>query len=111
MTKGFGGMPGNLNKLMQQAQKMQEELQKAQAQAAEIKVEASVGGGMVKAVARGDNQLVSVTIEKEVVNPNDVEMLQDLIVAVVNEAMKKAGDEVQSRINKIAGGLSLGGLK
>jgi nucleoid-associated protein EbfC len=111
MNKGFGGMPGNLNKLMKQAQKMQEEIQKAQAQAADIKAEATVGGGMVKAVATGDNQLSAIMIEKEVVNPNDVEMLQDLIRAAVNEALKKVGDEVQSRISRIAGGLSMPGIK
>lgn len=111
MVKGFGGMPGNIQQLMKQAQKMQEDLQKAQAGAKAITIEASSGGGMVKVVANGDNQLVSVKIEKEVVNPEDVEMLQDLILAASNEALRKVNESIQSEISKITGGVSIPGLR
>lgn len=110
MAKGFGGLPGNMKDLMKQAQRMQEQLQKAQADAKNIVVEATSGGGMVKAVANGDNQLVSLEIHKDVVDPNDVDMLQDLVLAACNEALKKVQDDVQNEIAKITGGMNLPGM-
>ena len=110
MAQGFGGMPGNMKDLMKQAQKMKQDLEKAQAEAKSITAESSSGGGMVKAVANGENQIVSLTIDKEVVNPEDVDMLQDLILAARNEALRNVQDSVQDEISKITGGLSIPGM-
>lgn len=110
MAKGFGGMPGNIQQMMKQAQKMQSDLQQAQERAKELTAEATSGGGMVTAVANGENQIVSLVIEKDVVDPADVEMLQDLVLAACNEALKKAGSKVQSEIAKITGGIGLPGM-
>lgn len=110
MSKGFGGIPGNLQGLMKQAQKMQEQLQKAQEEAASIVCEGSSGGGMVKVSANGENRLVAVEIEKEVVDPGDVEMLEDLILTACNEALKKAGDAAKEKLQQATGGLNFPGL-
>ena len=108
--KGFGGVPGNMQALIKQAQKMQEELKKAQDQAESTVAEGSSGGGMVKVTANGKNQITAVMIEKEVVNPEDIEMLQDLIVAAVNEALVKVQEEVKSELAKVTGGMNIPGL-
>ncbi len=111
MGKGFGGgMPGNMKALMQQAQKMQQDLMKAQEESENFTEEGSAGGGMVKAVANGKNQIVSLEIEKEVVDPEDVEMLQDLIVAASNEALRKVGEKVKEEMAKMTGGMQIPGL-
>ena len=110
MAKGFKGMPGNMQGLMKQAQQMQEQLQVAQDKAAEITDEGSAGGGMVKAVMNGKNKLVSIAIEKDVVDPDDIEMLQDLILAAVNEASEKVQASVKSELEKVTGGLNVPGL-
>ncbi len=104
------GMPGNMQALMQQAKKMQDQLKQAQEQAKTIQADASAGGGMVKVVANGENQLVSITIDKQVIDPNDSEMLQDLILAACNEALTNAQDKVQDELKKITGGLNIPGL-
>lgn len=103
MSKGLSGM-------LKQAQKMQEQMLKLQEEAAKKTVEASSGGGMVTAVANGKQQLVSLKIEEDVVDPSDVEMLQDLILAAVNEAMKKSQELVTAEVGKLAGGLKIPGL-
>jgi len=103
MSKGLSGM-------LKQAQKMQEQMLKMQEEAAKKTVEASAGGGMVKAVVNGKQQLLSLEIEKDVVDPEDVEMLQDLIVAAVNEALKKSQDLVSGEMSKLAGGMKIPGL-
>ena len=103
MSKGIAGM-------MKQAQKMQEEMMKIQQEAAGKTVEATAGGGMVTAVVNGKQQLVSLKIEEDVVDPQDVEMLQDLIVAAVNEAMKKSQDLVSSEMGRLTGGMKIPGL-
>lgn len=110
MAKGFGGMPGNIQAIMKQAQKMQQQLQKTQEEAANLTADGSSGGGMVKVVANGKNQLVSIAIEKEVVNPSDVEMLQDLILAACNEALNKAQDKLKEEVAKVTGGMDIPGL-
>lgn len=110
MSKGFPGMPGNIQEIMKQAQKMQEKLLKAQEESGSIISDATSGGGMVRAVANGKNQLVELKIEKEVVNPDDIEMLQDLIVAAVNEALQKVQDTVKETMSKLTGGLNIPGL-
>ena len=105
---GFpGGGMGNMGAMMKQAQKMQVELARAQEEIKDMTFEASAGGGMVKAVAQGDNSLVSLTIDPEAVDPEDVEMLQDMIVAAVNEAMRAADADAAETMQKLTGGLGL----
>lgn len=109
--RGMGGMGGgNMNNMIRQAQKMQEEMLKAQEELGEKTVEASVGGGVVTVVANGKKELVSVTIKPEAVDPDDVEMLQDLIVSAVNEAMRKADEMAASSMSRITGGMNIPGL-
>lgn len=108
--KGFGGMPGNMQALMKQAQKMQEDLKRVQEETEKLTVEATAGGGMVKAVVSGNNQVVSLQIEKEVVNPEDVEMLQDLILTAINSGLQKAQEQTKSELAKITGGIGIPGM-
>jgi hypothetical protein len=95
---------------LRQAEKLQMELKKAQDGLAERTVEASAGGGMVKVVANGKQEIVSVKINPEVVNKDDVEMLEDLILAAVNEARDKAQELAMTEISKVTGGMNLPGL-
>jgi nucleoid-associated protein EbfC len=101
--KGMGDM-------MKQAQKLQARMLKMQEELAEKTVESAVGGGMIKVVANGRQQVVSIRIEKEVVNPEDVDMLQDLVLAAVNDALAKSQEMVSSEMGKLTGGLKLPGL-
>ena len=103
MTKGLGNM-------MRQAQQLHSKMLQVQEEMAVKTAEASAGGGMVTAVANGRQEVVSIKIEKEVVNPEDVEMLQDLIVAAVNAAIKKSQEMVSEEMKKLTGGLSIPGL-
>ncbi len=106
---GFPGMGGaNMQQLMRQAQKMQEDMQKTQAELQTREFSASAGGGMVQATALGSKELSSIKIDPACVDPDDVEMLEDLIVAAVNEALRAAGDAVSSEMGKITGGLGGG---
>jgi len=97
----------DIQQMMKQAQQMQEKLQK---QMAELRVEASSGGGMVTVVINGAKQLQAITIDPEVVSKEDVEMLQDLIVAAVNDAQRKADEELARSLGPLAGGLKIPGL-
>lgn len=99
-----------LGDLMRQAQKMQEEMQHIQEEARKKTVEASAGGGMVTVVANGGGELVSIKIERDVVNPEDIEMLQDLILAAANEALRRAQQMVQEEMSKLTMGLQIPGL-
>jgi len=101
--KGMGDM-------MKQAQKLQAKMIKLQEELAEKTVETSAGGGMVKVVANGKQQIVSIQIEKEVVDPEDVEMLQDLVLAAVNDALAKSQEMVSGEMGKLTGGLKIPGL-
>ena len=101
-------MKPNMASLLKQAQKMQEQLVKAQEELDNIKVEGTSGGGMIKVIANGKQEIESVKIDPEVINKDDPEMLEDLIVAAVNQALEKAGEMAREHINSIAGGL-LGG--
>ncbi len=103
---GLGG--GNMGNLMKQAQKMQKDMEKMQEELQDRTVEASVGGGTVTVVVTGKKELKEIIIKPEVVDPDDVEMLQDLILAAVNEAIRKAEEMVSGEMGKITGGL--GGL-
>ncbi|MEW6570308.1 MAG: YbaB/EbfC family nucleoid-associated protein [Nitrospirota bacterium] len=99
-----------LGDLMREAQRLQTEMAKLQEEAKKKTVEATAGGGMVTVVASGAMEIVSIKIEKEVVNPEDVEMLQDLITAAANEALRRAQEMVNSEMSKLTGGLQLPGL-
>ncbi len=107
---GFPGMGGNMNSLMKQAQKFQQQMEDMQKDLGNKKFEASVGGGAVVAIANGKRQLVEVKIKPEVVDPDDVEMLEDLIMSACNQALKKAEDETSNEMGKLTGGLNMPGL-
>lgn len=100
----------DMRQLMKQAQKMQEQLTAAQEELASRTFEAGAGGGAVTATVSGNQELVSVAIDPSVVDPEDVEMLQDLVVAAVNQAMKTAAEAAGDQLGGLAGGLDLGGL-
>lgn len=103
--------PPNMQQLLKQAQQMQEQLMSAQAELAEQTFEGTSGGGAVKAMVKGSNELVSIEISADVVDPTDVEMLEDLVVAAVNAAMRTAAEATENRLGGLAGGLGgLGGL-
>jgi DNA-binding YbaB/EbfC family protein len=99
-----------MGQMMKQAQQLQTRMLKLQAELAERTVESAVGGGMIKVVANGRQQVVSIQIEKEVINPDDAEMLQDLILAAVNDALTKSQEMLSSEMGKLTGGLNLPGL-
>ncbi len=99
-----------LGDLMKQAQKIQQEMSRIQEEVKKKTVEASSGGGMVVATANGAMEIVSIRIEKDVVNPDDIEMLQDLIMAAVNEALRRAQQMVAEEMSKVTGGLNIQGL-
>lgn len=101
---------GNINKMMKQAQKMQKQMAKIQGELENKEVEATSGGGMVKVVCSGKQEIKSIEIDPEAVDPDDVEMLQDLVLAAVNEAIRKSQDMVQDEMGKITGGLNIPGL-
>jgi len=103
-------MKGGMGNMLKQAQKLQAKMVKLQEELAEKTAEGSAGGGMIKAVANGKQQLVSIHIEKEVVDPDDVEMLQDLVLAAVNDALTKSQEMVSGEMNKLTGGMSIPGL-
>ncbi|MCB0334192.1 MAG: YbaB/EbfC family nucleoid-associated protein [Bdellovibrionales bacterium] len=107
---GFGGMPGNMQQMMQQAQKMQENLMRVQEEAQTLTAEGSAGGGMVKVVATGGQQIESITIDAEVVNPDDIEMLQDLVCAAVNDGLSNVQTKVKEKMSEATGGLQIPGL-
>lgn len=100
----------DMNGMMKQAQKLQKKMMKTQEELAEKTVEATAGGGMVKVVATGGQTVQSIEIDKEVVDPEDVEMLQDLVLAAVNDALKKAQDMMSSEMSKLTGGMNLPGM-
>lgn len=106
---GYPGGMGNMGNMMKQAQKMQREMLKLQEEIEQRTVEASSGGGAVNVVVSGKKDVRSITIEPEVVDPDDIEMLQDLIMAAINEAIRKADEMVAQEMSKLTGGLNLPG--
>ena len=100
----------NMQGLMKQAQKMQEKIAQTQEELKKNTVEASVGGGMITVVFNGGQELVKITINKEVVDPEDVETLQDLVLSAVNAGLKKSQDMVQEEMGKVTGGLNIPGM-
>lgn len=108
---GFPGMGGgNMNNLIKQAQKFQKQMEDMQKDLENKEFTATVGGGAVIAVANGKKQLVDIKIKPEVVDPDDIEMLQDLIISACNEALKKAEDETAGEMKKLTGGLNIPGM-
>ena len=106
---GFpGGMPGNMNNLMKQAQRMQRQMEETTKELEEKEYSASAGGGAVTVTVSGKKEVLSVKLAEEVVDPDDIEMLQDLILAATNEALRKMEEESQAAMSKLTGGL--GGL-
>lgn len=100
----------NMNAMMKQAQQLQKKMMKAQADLATKTVEASAGGGMVKVVANGGQKIESIVLEPEVVDPEDIEMLQDLVLAAVNDALNKSQEMVSQEMGKLTGGMKIPGL-
>ncbi len=100
----------NMNNLMKQAQQMQSKLAMLQNELSEREVEASAGGGMVKVKVNGKQQLLSISINKECVDPNDVSTLEDLVFTAVNQAMKQSQEMVQQAMSKVTGGMNIPGL-
>ncbi len=105
----FGNIPG-IGNMMKQVQKMQEDMQNMEAELGDMRIEATSGGGMVKAVANGRGEIMDITIDPQVVDPDDVEMLQDLVVSAVREAIDKAAESKNSKIQEITGGMNIPGL-
>lgn len=103
MSRGFGG-------IVKQAQAMQQKMAKMQEEMEQVRIEASVGGGVVSAIVTGRQKLVSLKIDKSVVDPEDIDMLQDLVITAVNEAIKKSQDLQQQEMGKVTGGFNLPGL-
>ncbi|MBK6684675.1 MAG: YbaB/EbfC family nucleoid-associated protein [Deltaproteobacteria bacterium] len=100
----------NINELMRQAKKMQDKLQQVREEAGTTTVEGTAGGGMVTVVANGKNEILSVKIDPKVVDPAEIEMLQDLLVAATNQAIARANEMMQGEIAKVTGGLQVPGM-
>ena len=109
---GFRGMPGGMNQaaMMKQVQKMQQDMLRMQEEQENKTYSAKAGGGMVTATVNGKHELVNLEIKPEAVDPDDVEMLQDMVMAAVNEAMRAADAEAANNMSRLTGGLNLGGL-
>ena len=114
MAKGGfrGGMPGGMNQaaMMKQAQKLQQQMLQMQAEQEAKTYTAKAGGGMVAATVNGKHELINLEIKPEAVDPDDVEMLQDMIMAAVNEAMRSADTDAANNMSRLTGGMNLGGL-
>ena len=109
---GFRGMPGGMNQaaMMKQAQKLQQQMMQMQEEQEKKTHSATSGGGMVRATVNGKHELVALEVKPEAVDPDDVEMLQDMVIAAVNEAMRAADTEAANNMSRLTGGLNLGGL-
>ncbi|MCL2499944.1 MAG: YbaB/EbfC family nucleoid-associated protein [Defluviitaleaceae bacterium] len=112
MPKGFHGSPGGMNmqQMMKQAQKMQRQMAEMQEELSNKKLEVSSGGGAVKITINGEKQITDLVISPDVVDPDDVEMLQDLVMTAVNEAIRQIDEAANNQMSKITGGISLPGL-
>ena len=107
-SRGMGGMGGgSMNNMIRQAQKMQQDMMKMQQELQEKEYQAAAGGGVVSATVNGKHELKNLVIDPEAVDPEDVEMLQDMIVAAVNEALRAAENDAASTMQKLTGGLGL----
>ena len=109
---GFRGMPGGMNQaaMMKQAQKLQQQMIQMQQEQENKTYNAKAGGGMVSATVNGKHELIDLQINPEAVDPEDVEMLQDMVIAAVNEAIRSADADAASNMSRLTGGLNLGGM-
>ena len=109
---GFRGMPGCMNQMqmMKQAQKLREDMMRMQEEQENKTYSAKAGGGVVEATVNGKHEVVALTIDPEAVDPEDVEMLQDMVIAAVNEAMRAADNDAAQSMSRLTGGMNLGGL-
>lgn len=110
LPKGAGGSPGNMNSMLKQAQKMQAEMTTLQEELEEREYSASSGNGMVEAVVTGKHQVKSLKINPEIIDPEDVEMIEDLVTVAVNEAMRVADETAEQEMNGITGGMNIPGM-
>jgi len=111
MPKGFGGygggMPGNMNNLLKQAQKMQKQMEEMQAELENKTIEVTSGGGAVKIVITGKRRIQSIELSPDIVDPDDVEMLQDLICAALNEAIRQVDEVTEKNMSGLTGGMNI----
>ena len=110
LPKGMGGGPTNMQGMLKQAQKMQEDMQRVQEELEAKEYKAAAGGGAVEAVVSGKKEVVALNIQPEVVDPEDIEMLQDLILSAVNEALRQAEEDSNAQMQKVTGGMNIPGL-
>ena len=110
IPKGMGGGPQNMNAMLRQAQKMQEEMEALQADLDEREYDVSAGGGVVNVKINGKKEILSIGIEPEIVDPDDIETLSDILVATVNEAIKRVEDTNSAEMSKITGGMGMPGM-
>ena len=110
LPKGMGGGPQNMQSMIKQAQKMQEDMERVQAELAEEVTEVTAGGGAVKVEIKGTREILSIKLDEDVVDPDDIETLEDLIVAAVNEAIKTVDGKSNEAMSKVTGNLNMPGL-
>ena len=110
LPQGYGGGVGNMNNMLKQAQKMQEEMARMQQELEVKEFSVTVGGGAVKAVLNGKKQVQSLEIKPEVVDPDDIEMLQDLIISAINECSRQIDEETNTKMSQATGGMNIPGL-
>ena len=110
LPKGMGGGPQNMQSMIKQAQKMQEDMERVQAELEEQVTEVTAGGGAVKVEIKGTREILSIKLQEDVVDPDDIETLEDLIVAAVNEAIKTVDQKSASEMSKVTNGLNVPGL-
>lgn len=110
LPQGYGGGPSNMQGMIRQAQKVQENMAKVQEELGAREFNVTVGGGAVEVVMTGKKELKALNLKPEVVDPEDVEMLQDLVVSAVNEALRQADEAMEASMGSITGGLNLGGF-
>ncbi len=110
LPKGMGGGPQNMQSMIKQAQKMQEDMERVQAELAEEVTEVTAGGGAVKVEIKGTREILSIKLNEDVVDPDDIETLEDLIVAAVNEAIKTVDGKSNEAMSKVTGNLNMPGL-
>ena len=110
LPQGMGGGPKNMQNMLRQAQKMQEDIERKQAELAEKEYVVSSGGGMVEVTVTGKHEIKAVGINPEVVDPEDVEMLEDMMVAALNEAMRQIEEESERELSSVTGGMNIPGL-
>jgi DNA-binding YbaB/EbfC family protein len=110
LPKGIGGGPQNMQSMIKQAQKMQEDMERVQAELEEEITEVTAGGGAVKIEIKGNREILSIKLDEDVVDPDDIETLEDLIVAAVNEAIKTVDEKSSAAMSKVTGNISMPGL-